>query len=344
MRHTTSGSNRLVCRFRPQAQRARGEGTDVHVPRIRANCGRGTEARLHLMTPEQNEEHPTEAYRVGTIASSRTWDGLQKQLETVRGLGFASVEFSPGAAQVDCVTVAGVELSAREWDGLAQLLSPFARRTLHGIGPFGSAWVGSTADESDRSLKVFETQVRFAAAVGIEAIVLHDTNTFRMTLEDFLAASRENLKRQAEVAERYGVRAGVENPAYGSLELMREQIEAVNSPCVGFTIDTGHLVSYLGVYGLPERAEGLDQALAMVIEALLPRCVDMHVHDVSLAAGDHLCPGTGSIDWAQWAANIRRIGYEGPIQLEVGTFDSLGQLAAAARRLEELLSGEPSGR
>jgi len=187
---------------------------------------------------------------------------------------------------------------------------------------------------------VFETQVRFAAAVGIEAIVLHDTNTFRMTLEDFMAASRENLKRQAEVAERYGVRTGVENPAYGSLELMREQIAAVDSPCVGFTIDTGHLRSYLGVYGLPESAEGLDQALAMALEALLPRCVDMHVHDVSLAAGDHLCPGAGSIDWARWAADIRGIGYDAPIQLEVGTFDSLEQLAAAARRLEDLLNGE----
>lgn len=264
---------------------------------------------------------------------------LRSAVKAIARAGFGSLEFSSYIGRNGCIKVNGVEYAERRWNELAKIFAPIKTLTLHGIGPSDASWVCGSAAEREFSMKVFKTQMRFAAALGIKAIAIHDGNGGVMRRNrDFLAASRENLKRQAAVAERYGVPFGVEDPTYGSLELMRAQVESVGSPLVGFTIDTGHVPAYIPVYHLAPGVRGLNAALARTLKVLLPRCVDMHVHDVALGHGDHACPGLGDLDWKMWARTVGQSAYFGPIQMEVSTFRNEAQLIATRRRLEALLA------
>jgi sugar phosphate isomerase/epimerase len=135
----------------------------------------------------------------------------------------------------------------------------------------------------------------------------------------------------AEVVRRIGgldVKVGVEN--HGRLAndgfFLRKLIEAVASPKLGMTIDTGNF-HWAG--HAPETAEAF-------IRLLAPYTVNVHVKDVAYRDGQPVFvpAGRGVIDLRRLFALLAGIGYEGPVvseyegqdPYEQGTLESVAYL------------------
>lgn len=105
-----------------------------------------------------------------------------------------------------------------------------------------------------------------------------------------------------------------------------ELLDRVNSPCVGFYLDTGNVLAC----GYPEDW----------VTTIGRRLVRVHAKDYDVArpgpAG--FCGlGEGSVDWPAVLAALRAVRYDGPLTYEGG-----GDPAEACRRLTNILAGRPA--
>jgi sugar phosphate isomerase/epimerase len=111
--------------------------------------------------------------------------------------------------------------------------------------------------------------------------------------ERHMENTSEMLERIAGLAERYGLKLGVENrqaleeiPLDSDLELFLLQF---NRPSVGYWHDCGHAQ-------IKEHLGFINHRLHL--QSLAPRLVGFHVHDVEFPGRDHQAPGTGTVDFA----------------------------------------------
>ncbi|MEW6250585.1 MAG: sugar phosphate isomerase/epimerase family protein [Planctomycetota bacterium] len=103
-------------------------------------------------------------------------------------------------------------------------------------------------------------------------------------------------------------------------------IDRVNSPYVGFYLDTGNTLAF----GYPEDW----------IRTLGGRIVRVHAKDYDLRrpGADGFCPlGEGSVDWAAVMQALAEVGYDGPLTYEGGA-----DPAEMCRRLNNILAGRPA--
>lgn len=103
-------------------------------------------------------------------------------------------------------------------------------------------------------------------------------------------------------------------------------IDEVNSPYVGFYLDTGNVLAH----GYPQDW----------IATLGGRIRRVHAKDYDLRrpgpAG--FCPlGAGSVDWPAVVAGLRAVGYDGPV-----TYEGPGDPAEIAGRLRAILGAAPA--
>ena len=141
-------------------------------------------------------------------------------------------------------------------------------------------------------------------------------------------AARRSLADIVVLAAEAGVRVAVEvmpNPLSGAAELVpliEDQLEGID---VGICLDYGHA--------------NLMGDLGEAIEIVSGHLWTTHVHDNRGRTDDHLVPFGGSIDWAAAMMETQKIGYDGPLMLEVagaGTpADVLKRSEAACQRLEK---------
>ena len=102
-------------------------------------------------------------------------------------------------------------------------------------------------------------------------------------------------------------------------------IDRVNSPYVGFYLDTGNVLAY----GYPEDW----------ITTLGGRIARVHAkdYDVSKPGPAGFCAlGEGSVDWPGVMHALALCGYDGPL-----TYEGKGEPADICRRLKNILAGQP---
>ena len=180
-----------------------------------------------------------------------------------------------------------------------------------------------------QTLKTLDTAVRVKAT----AVVLHmgsiEMKNYSDKLEDMLAngqrhttkylkvaqeaeekreqkkeravdLSNEMLAKLIPEAEKRGVRLGIENrEALEELPLdtdFPQLFRKFPNPAVGYWHDCGHAQ-------IKENL-GFVQHV-MQVEALSPRQIGFHIHDVQMPARDHCPPGSGIIDFAALKAFVR---------------------------------------
>ncbi len=157
------------------------------------------------------------------------------------------------------------------------------------------------------------------------------------TAPDGRAAARRSIEELQRLAGPLGVQVAVEVipnelSRAGSLvhfvEDDLEDLEGAGGTPVGICLDFGHA--------------HMDGDLLDAIETVSEHFVTTHVHDNRGRADDHLVPFEGTIDWPAALTAVQKVGYEGPLMLEIAAHgsakDTLARAQKARQRMERLLA------
>lgn len=145
-----------------------------------------------------------------------------------------------------------------------------------------------------------------------------------------LQAARQGLVDVLSLARQMGVTLALENTNYGKLAMyetwqewadMAASVAPATDAGLRLTLDVGHAT--LAGWDLP-----------VLIRDLAPRIAQLHVHDTSGAADDHLTPGEGVVDWPVLWQALTGSGCVASLILEHGPVDSADELRSARRWLD----------
>jgi sugar phosphate isomerase/epimerase len=104
--------------------------------------------------------------------------------------------------------------------------------------------------------------------------------------------------------------------------------DVIDDAGVGICLDVGHA--------------HLDGDLVETIETVSEHLIAVDVHDNHGRVDDHLVPFDGSIDWPGALTVVQKVGYDGPLMLELGargsTKEILGRARKAREKMERLLA------
>jgi sugar phosphate isomerase/epimerase len=90
---------------------------------------------------------------------------------------------------------------------------------------------------------------------------------------------------------------------------------------VGLCLDFGHA--------------HIDGEIVDAIETVSEHLITTHVHDNRGRTDEHLVPLDGTIDWPAALTAVQKIGYEGPLILEVGAHGSTRETLQKAQRARQ---------
>ena len=145
---------------------------------------------------------------------------------------------------------------------------------------------------------------------------------------DALYRTFDALCRLRSEAESRGVTIALENVwnrfLLSPIEAV-ELVDRVNSPHVGWYLDTGNVLAH----GYPQDW----------IATLAGRIQRVHVKDYDLArpgVAGFCALGEGSVDWPGVLAALRQVGYAGPL-----TYEGCGDPTQVCRSLRSLVNGQP---
>jgi len=204
----------------------------------------------------------------------------------------------------------------------------------HGVKPSGLS-AHCPLMRPEISVPYLQKAIRFAAGLG--APVVNTDEGIRpawLELEEAFGIMRYTLTSVLRVAERYGIKIGIE--PHQSISKTTEGLlrisSLVESPCLGINYDTGN--AYLGG---EDPYEGL--------KAVRHRLVHLHAKDISVQHSESergkvtgtpvgCACGDGVIDWKRVVALLEESGFQGVLSVECGTPD---QAARSFQHLSGLL-------
>ncbi len=186
-------------------------------------------------------------------------------------------------------------------------------------------------------LEELEQTLEIANDIGAGVVVVHPgpidcpgvaptqaPESVRLEAQEHL---RQFLKEAAPKAEEAGVVICVENMHHvpgqviQSYSELLELVEAVSSPAVKITLDTGHA----------DRADGITSAL----DTFAPYLRHVHMHD-SNGKRDHLEIGQGKLDFGQWLEQWRDYPFTMVLETRDDS-DPQGSVLRSRDRLKEIL-------
>jgi sugar phosphate isomerase/epimerase len=197
------------------------------------------------------------------------------------------------------------------------------------VGPLSNA----TGDEKRRAAAVAETRAALEVArrLPYRFLVVHlgiPSAAPQAAGDNQPDAARRSLEEIVALAAGVGVQVAVEvipNPLSGPetlVHLIEEQFEGLD---VGICLDYGHA--------------HLMGDLGEAIETISGHLWTTHVHDNHGREDEHLVPFGGTINWDAAMMATQKIGYDGPLMLEVADtgspVDVLRRSVAARERLEK---------
>jgi sugar phosphate isomerase/epimerase len=143
--------------------------------------------------------------------------------------------------------------------------------------------------------------------------------------------ARRSIEALAAAARPLGVIVAVElipNELSRAGPLVHFVEDVVDAGAASICLDLGHA-----------RLEG---DVVDVVETVSEHIALVHAHDNRGRADDHLVPFEGAIDWPGAMTAIQKVGYEGPVIIEIdargAVRDTLARARAARTRLDRLLA------
>ena len=188
--------------------------------------------------------------------------------------------------------------------------------------PFAFPWSDPSPENWANFERGMSNAIEGASILGVRWVALHPYTT-NEPVESYdagpcRAAALEHLRPWLEQADRLGVHFAVENMQgdaacrphrryCAKVDELVELVDTINADWDGghgVCWDTGH--AHIAAHQQSEALKTVGGRLKMT-----------HIHD-NYAGGDlHLLPYTGSIDWGDFIAGLRAVGYEGDINYEM---------------------------
>ncbi len=194
----------------------------------------------------------------------------------------------------------GDGLDSASPDDLRRIREEFAARgltvTMH--GPYGSINPGSANEEVRRGTeKRYERVLEVLEGLRPRTVVLHagyNERKFHGDTDLWLAQSMKTWPRFVKEAERIGVVIAAENIFEKTPATLKALVDEIDSPNFGVCIDSGHL----NVFSTVEMEEWFS--------TLAHKIMEVHIHDNSGEADDHLPVGEGHIDFPLFFSLLKK--------------------------------------
>ena len=189
------------------------------------------------------------------------------------------------------------------------------------------------ADSRARALTEAEHALHIARRIPFAAFVTH-LGIPRAQAPSPADNSRDGARRSITalqaLAEPLGVKVAVEvipNELSRTGSLVHFVEEVLDTDTVGICFDFGHA--------------HMDGDVIDALETVSEHLLTTHVHDNRGRTDDHLVPFDGTIDWPAALTTLQKVGYDGPMMLEIaahGTPAGMLEKAGKARvRMERFL-------
>jgi len=181
--------------------------------------------------------------------------------------------------------------------------------TLH--APFADINIAAPAqDMRNFVIKRLEESMKLARLLDCRLMVFHPG--MRTGISSFYPGADwkiniESVRRLLELSQRHGVEVAIENcpEPFGFLLKNVEQFSQFFNELgedLGLVLDVGH-----------SNISGQTHAF---IEAFGERIVHVHAHDNEGKHDQHLGVGHGTVDWSQFAEDIRKARFKGTVMVE----------------------------
>lgn len=262
---------------------------------------------------------------------------IRDHLLEIAGAGFRAIELraTPSHfAYANPATVADLQ----QWLGesglqLASVHGPIGETVAAGRAL--SPWSLASAEPRERERAVEETilALQIARRIAFGALVVH-LGVPRGTVppgSDSRDGARRSVEAIAAAAQPLGVRVAIEvlpNELSRSGSLTHFVEDVVDATGVGICLDVGHAQ--------------LEGDVIDIIETVSEHLLAVDLNDNRGRNDDHLLPFEGAVEWPGVMTAIQKVGYEGPLMIEVGsrglTRDTLAAARKARERLERLLA------
>jgi sugar phosphate isomerase/epimerase len=212
----------------------------------------------------------------------------------------------------------------------------------------GGRWSGvlsiASADPLARARAVAEAEraLHIARRIAVPTMVVHlglprtQPRDADVGEQDTRASARRSIEELARMAAPLGVRIAVEvvpnelSRAGSLVHFVEEDVTLAEDlkGGIGICLDFGHA--------------HIDGDVVDAIEIVSEHLVATHVHDNRGRNDDHLLPFEGTIDWPAALTAVQKVGYDGPLMLEINAQGSTKETLARARqtrqRMERLLA------
>ena len=180
-----------------------------------------------------------------------------------------------------------------------------ARADKAGI-PYTHAHAPGEANSGD----VIYRSIEAASVLGAKYLVIHpiwkdENGKIIESRSKFISVNAEAIKKLLPKAEKCGVILLSENILWGASKdprIIAELVKEVNSDYFGWCFDTGH--AHCSGYKMS------------VLEKCAVVPLSLHIQDNDGTGDGHLIPGDGTVNWDEFIAVLKKIGYCGDCVME----------------------------
>ena len=237
--------------------------------------------------------------------------------------GFEGAIEKIGAQGYDCIDYQGfVDIESDffklpEEEFTAELLRHKALIASHGMevsqahAPWRTPKDGDP-EERKRWLEAMKKSIRGTKTLGCHRFVVHPLFPYMESAEhpeEVWAMNEEFIGALADYAKDYGVTVCLENMPFpvfpiATVEHCMDMLDRLGRDNLRICIDTGHAAIFKG------------SDVASAVRLVGDRLEAVHIHDNMGKEDEHLIPGDGIINWDDFAAALKEIGFGKVISLE----------------------------
>ena len=217
---------------------------------------------------------------------------------------------------------------------LRSVHAPVAERYVGGRWSGTLSIASADADARARAVGEAERALYIARRIAVSVLVAHlgvpryQPRDPEIGPQDTRAAARRSIEELMRLAQPLGVRVAVEvlpnelSRAGSLVHFVEEDVKLDDlADDAGICLDFGHA--------------HIDGDVVEAIETVSEHLIATHVHDNAGRSDDHLLPFDGSIDWASALTAVQKVGYDGPLMLEVNARGTTKETLARARQVRQ---------
>ncbi len=227
---------------------------------------------------------------------------IEQVIATMGEIGYGGIDFGPAGKFVSSRQTPRLQAIAR----LAESAG-LTRNATH-YRDYGFDFLEDNASKASFLLHAAE-DLEIAAQLGCQSVAFHVGAIEGASSRACLDANAEVFAELAPLGKKLGLLLCLENhfrrPFGRTVPELLAILEAVGSPALAICVDTGHAA----LVGTPA-GEMIRQAGSRL--GMLHLCDNMGREDT------HLSPGLGVVDWFAVFSALDEIGYEGPLNMEIG--------------------------